>query len=182
MKKLTAKESHHQGPPAFQITACKKSWHWHEVFALKHSHSFLTLTVTRLGTWEDNKTSQQVSNHTLLSTAMETEAAVTVIHSTLSDQHFVWQMLTLKCLKTHCNQRLPNPKSQAAQIPKRLLVFPNNSQLSAFASECNTLQIPRKPLIFLALSHSETKIQERPLRRYPKANHSNIRDFPDTFF
>lgn len=132
MKRLTAKQSHQQGPPVLQITAGKKSRRLHEFFALKHSHPLLTPMVTSLSTW-GNKTAQHVSNHTLLSTAMETEAAVPAIHSTLSDQHFVWQMLTLKCLKNHCNQCLPNPKSQPAQIPKLLLFFPNNSQLSAFA-------------------------------------------------
>jgi len=96
MKRLAAKHSHQQGPPILQITARKKSRRLYEVFALRHSHPLLTPTVTSLGTRE-NKTAQRVSNHMLLSTVMETEAAVPAIHSTLSDQHFVWQM----CPKNH---------------------------------------------------------------------------------
>lgn len=131
MKGLTAEPSHQQGSPLLQITARRKSRRLHEVLALRHSHPLLTATVAGLGTW-GNKTAQQVSNHTLLSPAMQVEAAVPAVHSILSDQHLVWQMLTLKCLKNHCNRCSPNTRPQSAQILKLLLFFPRNSQLSAF--------------------------------------------------
>lgn len=125
IKGLTAKLSHQQGPPLLQITHAKRAG------ACTKSLPSNRATDAGLCPW-GNKTAQQVSNHTLLSTVVQTEAAVPAIHSILSDQHFVWQTLTLKCLKNHCNQCLPNPRPQSAQIPKILLLFPRNLQPSAF--------------------------------------------------
>lgn len=111
----------------------EKSRSLNEVFALKHSHLPLTPTVTRLSA-QGNKTVHQDRNHMLLSTVVETLAVTPAINSTLSDQHFVWQMLTAKCLKNHCNECLPSPESQSAQTPAApaTAAGPNNSQLSAF--------------------------------------------------
>lgn len=71
MKGLTAKLSHQQGPPLLQVTTRKKSRRLREVLTLKHSNRLLTATVSGFGTW-GNKTAQQVSNHTLLSTVAQT--------------------------------------------------------------------------------------------------------------
>lgn len=144
-KRLTAKQSHQQGPCVLQLTACKKIRRLHEVFALQHSHPLLTPPVTSLGTG-GNKTAQQVSNHTLVSIAREAEAAVPAIHSTLSDQHFMWQM----CLKNHCNQCCPTSNPSQLRSPSYGCFFPNNLQLLAFAWEYDMLLIPRKLLVFLA--------------------------------